>query len=683
MNGSMTEGATIEGSMTESEKIPVETPPVAAAPTAIPAPAKNLKSKLLGGSLTLLAGSGLVGVTNLFYNVVTARLLGPSGFAHATAVYTLLMLVSGITLSFQVVCAKYVARSKSDAERTTVFANLHQRSWMAGIAIALLLFVIERPLTAYLNLPDPVLISLLALGTAFYIPLGVRRGYIQGIHAFGPLAINFMLEGLVRLGGVFLLIEIGMGVRGAVLASVLAVIVAYFAAVPSPGIRSLSFRGLSISFREGLQAIVFFSGQTVINNFDILLVKHFFPPAEAGFYAAVALVGRLVNMCAWSVVNTMFPVSAGAGTDENEGSPVLFTSLLLVFLILTVLIFGLWMVPSFLWKILFGSHFSLTNYGALAPLLILYAITTGVYSLSSVIITYEMSRKIANTSWLQLAFSGALALGIYILHNTLHQVILVQLVLMVILLLVLLVPLLRNHLTAPALKTYQALAIRRELPEEEVMSEFLRSEFHHPEFDEYRSEFDSVVKRPNLSSSRENAVRQALLFLRRGAMWRELPADTKWYEVELTPSDLDRIRFFPRAQWRRVAQGSFYLTDVVERIRLKLESSTHDRFFDKLRLLKTSVPENLVNPAVLLIGVDNRRPLTILDGNHRMAAALLGPSLSVLGSFRFICGFSPQMTRCCWYATNVNTLLRYFKNLVRYFTYDPESDIDRFQEDSL
>jgi len=27
--------------------------------------------------------------------------------------------------------------------------------------------------------------------------------------------------------------------------------------------------------------------------------------------------------------------------------------------------------------------------------------------------------------------------------------------------------------------------------------------------------------------------------------------------------------------------------------------------------------------------------------------------------------------------------VRYFKNLVRYFSYDPESDIDRFQETSL
>jgi hypothetical protein len=220
------------------------------------------------------------------------------------------------------------------------------------------------------------------------------------------------------------------------------------------------------------------------------------------------------------------------------------------------------------------------------------------------------------------------------------------------------------------------------LSEEEVMAEFLRSEFHHPEFDEYRHEFDSVVRHPDLNNSRENAVRQALLFLRRGAMWRELPADTQWFEVELTFEDLARIRFFPRAQWRRVARGSFYLSDVVEQIRLRLDSS-HDEFFGKLRSLSSSVQENLINPTVLLIGVDNTGPLTILDGNHRMAAAMLGPSPAVLNRLRFICGLSPEMTRCCWYATNVNTLLRYFKNLVRYFSYDPESDIDRFQENSL
>ena len=643
-------------------------------------PAKTIKSQLLGGSLTLLAGSGFVGITNLAYNVVTARLLGPTGFAHATAVYTILMLMSCITLSFQVVSAKYIARTSSTEGRASVFASLHRRSWIAGIAIGLLLFLFERPLTSYLNLPDPVLISLLALGTAFYIPLGVRRGYIQGIHAFRSLAVNFVLEGLVRLGALGLLIGLGMGVKGAVLASVLAVIVCYFAALPSPGLASLGFAGISISIREGLQAIVFFSGQTVINNFDIVLVKHFFPPAEAGFYAAVALVGRLVNMCAWSVVNTMFPVSASAGAEEPEGRPVLFTSLTLVLGILTVLIVGLWMIPSFLWKTLFGSQFDVANYGALAPLLILYAITTGIYSLSSVIITYEMSRKIANTSWIQLAFSGALALGVYMMHDTLRQVILVQLVLMAILLCILMVPLVRYQLNPQVFRSYGSLRLRRRISEQEVIAEFLKSEFHHSEFDQYRQEFEEVVRQPDLRNSRENEVRQALLFLRRGAMWRELPADTIWYEVDLVAADAARIRFFPRAQWRRVADGSFYLKDVVKRIRHKLDKSAQGEFFDKLRLLSESVQTDIVNRTVILIGADRHAPLTILDGNHRMAAATLRHPQVAMERFRFICGLSPQMIRCCWYYTNLNSLLRYLKNLVLHFSYDPDSDINRFQE---
>ncbi|HEY6768169.1 MAG TPA: lipopolysaccharide biosynthesis protein [Candidatus Sulfotelmatobacter sp.] len=643
--------------------------------------AKTPKSQLLGGSLTLLAGSGLVGVTNLIYNVATARLLGPTGFAHATVVYTLLMLMSAITLSFQVVCAKYIAKSSSAEERSAVFAGLHQRSWLAGIGLALTLFLFRRVLSRYLNLPDPILISLLALGTAFYIPLGVRRGYIQGTRAFGPLALNFMLEGVARLAGAFLLIALGMGVNGAVLASALAVFAAYFFAFPNPRLSSsFSFKSISISFREGLQAIVFFSGQTVINNFDIVLVNHFFPSGLAGIYAAIALVGRLVNMCAWSVVNTMFPVSAGAGSEEKEASPVLFTSLLLVLGILSVLIFGLWLVPSFLWRMLFGVHFELGTYGSLAPLLILYAVVTGIYSLSSVIITYEMSRKIANTSWVQLAFSAVLALGIYRFHETLRQVILVQLVLMVILLAVLIVPLLRQYLSPEALAVYSRIRVRRTVSEEEVIASFLRSEFHHPEFGEYREEFDQVVQNPNLQSPRENALRRALLFLRRGAMWRELPADTQWFEVELTPEDLTRVRFFPRAQWRRVAQGSFYLTDVVDRLRVMVSQASNDKFLLHLQRLSRSLHLDSVKPTVLLIGINEETPLTILDGNHRMAATMLSKSPEALARLQFICGFSPHMMRCCWYQTNVNTLFRYFTNLVRYFTYDPESDIGRLQE---
>lgn len=167
-------------------------------------PKRALWTQILSGSLTLLAGSGLVGVMNLVYNLAIARLLGPSGFGHATAVYTLLMLMSAVTLSFQIVCAKLVAGHESNAEKAAVYAGLHRRAWLVGIGIGVLLILARDVVTAYLNLPDPILIIFLAVGTAFYIPLGARRGCMQGTYAFNSLAINLILEGLVRLGGAFL-----------------------------------------------------------------------------------------------------------------------------------------------------------------------------------------------------------------------------------------------------------------------------------------------------------------------------------------------------------------------------------------------------------------------------------------------------------------------------------------------
>jgi O-antigen/teichoic acid export membrane protein len=643
---------------------------------------KALWAQFLSGSLTLLAGSGLVGVMNLVYNLAIARLLGPSGFGHATAVYTLLMLMSAVTLSFQIVCAKLVAGHESSAEKAAVYAGLHRRAWMVGIGTGLLLILARDVVAAYLNLPDPVLITFLGLGTAFYIPLGARRGCMQGIYAFNSLAINLILEGLVRLGGAFLLIKLGMGVTGAVLASVAGVILAYIFA--RPGVQSTSDVKIPASFREGLQAIVFFVGQVIINNFDIVLVKHFFPAEEAGLYAAIALVGRVVNMLAWSVVGTMFPLSAGTRSQHREGRALLMTSLILVLSIVLFVVLGLWIVPSLFWKFTFGARFNLSGYGDISLLLILYAATTGVYSLSSVIIAYEMSRKIVNTGWVQLAASIVLVLGICFFHATLYQVILVQLVMMLLLLLVVLLPVLSSAFIlseAPRPpEIYGRIRKLKSLTEDEIIAEFLKNEFHHLEFDPYRDKLERLAMKPNLNDSDENALRRALLFLRRGAMWRELPDDTRWFEVELTSHDLARIRVFPRAHWRRMAQESYFLGDVVERIRTEYSQRSEDEFFGKLRVLSTLLKNEVINSTVLLIGIDETQPLTILDGNHRIAATMLVEPSSVMKQFRFICGFSPRMAECCWYRTNMGTLWRYAKNIVRYLPHNPESDIGRLLE---
>lgn len=638
--------------------------------SAIQRRSQGTQGRIVSGSLILLIGSGLVSLLNLFYNVGVARLLGPIAFGEAAAVYTLLMLLSCITLSFQLVCAKFVAKNDTAGSKAAVYMGLRRRAWVMGIAIAGLLILASGPVAAYLNLRSPTLVVLLAIGTAFYIPLGVRRGGMQGIYAFRRLASNYIIEGVVKLGGAILLIQLNLGVEGAIAAVTASEVAAYAFGHPGRELEAPAEPGLPASFGEGIQAIVFFVGQVVINNVDIILVKHFFAAEAAGLYAAAALVGRVVYMSSWSVVSAMFPISAGIRTDEGQEKDVLLTPLMIVLLITGSFTVGLWLFPNLVWRAVFGAGFIHQNLSFYSSLLVLYAAATGVYSLSVVIITYEMSRKIANSAWMQLVFAGAVVAGILLFHSTLRQVVLVQLIALGLLLLTVCLPFLRGRLrlgsrtaTIPALITMRKL---RALGEEEVIAEFLRNEFHHREFEDDRGKFQRVVDDPDLSSPSENALRRALLFRRRGALWRELPDDTQWWQMELQPADVERVRFFPRAQWRRLSRGRFYVNEIVEHIRRAGPELDKD-FRRKLQAVSADLQQGGSEPtSILLIGQDESSPLTIIEGNHRVAAALLVSPGRLPQHFRVLCGLSPRMRECCWYRTSVGNLLRYAANKIRH-----------------
>ena len=76
------------------------------------------------------------------------------------------------------------------------------------------------------------------------------------------------------------------------------------------------------------------------------------------------------------------------------------------------------------------------------------AAATGVYAIAVVLITYEMSRRIANTGWLQLVVSGLIVLGITRFHSTLLEVIVVQQVFRVLLLLAVAFPFVKTWASA-------------------------------------------------------------------------------------------------------------------------------------------------------------------------------------------------------------------------------------------
>jgi O-antigen/teichoic acid export membrane protein len=426
--------------MPQSESVITLTPADASVGATAAGPQSSAHATVLSGSFVMLVSMMLVNVFNFAYNMVMARMLGPAAFGNINAAVTLLLLASCVSLAFQLVCAKFVARNQDFSGKAGVVHNLLGKAWIASLVLGLVLFLAQKPIAIYLNAPSPWIIGILAVGIAAYAPLGVKRGAMQGICAFTRLGTNFVLEALTRFFVGAGLVVAGYGVVGAVGAISVSVMVAcFFQRLPA----QLRVRGGAAeppSFAEALQAIVFFVGQVVINNIDILLVKHFFPSDPAGIYAAISQIGRLLYFASWfGVVNAMFPVTAAA-SPEHKKSHGIGLPLLLVLGLSLIFIAGAALFPHLIMGVIFGSRFIEIGW-----LLALYAAATALYSLSVVLIAYEMSRRIANTGWLQLIFSGALVAGISLFHSTLREVIMVRIVLMTVMLALVAMPFLRRH----------------------------------------------------------------------------------------------------------------------------------------------------------------------------------------------------------------------------------------------
>lgn len=214
------------------------------------------------------------------------------------------------------------------------------------------------------------------------------------------------------------------------------------------------------------------------------------------------------------------------------------------------------------------------------------------------------------------------------------------------------------------------------ITEAEVVAEFLKAEFYHREYDRDRQKFEAMVCDPDLTHETENVIRRALLFRRREHMWRELPADTQWWEIELERAELPLINVFPRAHWRRLSDGNFQALNVAERIREQFDQGKSSELLAKIHVLRSGMQVEGPRSTVLLIGIDDSHPMTLLEGNHRFISALLLPRPVMLRRLRLVCGFSPQMEKCCWYKTDLTNLFHYTRNRIKNL-WSRDADISR------
>ena len=394
---------------------------------------------MIGGGALLLASMTIVNAGNYLFNLVLGRWMGPAAFADLSLMITAFLIVTLITATLQTISAKFSAMYAAEGDTARVErirAWLGRWAWGLGGATLAVLAIGAPFWQQFFQTTSAWPFVILGLGLPFYYAQGIDRGVLQGSTRFTALALSYQVEMWARLIFAIALVALGWSVNGAVAGVTLSLVAAWLAAAwPLGGVpRRAAGTQLIAADRRAITAfagpvVAALVGQVLINNSDILIVKHFFPSTEAGHYAALALIGRVVFFATLSVVAATFPIAAQRHQRGEPHRNLLWLGLALVAAASLAVIGAALIFPDLMVQLLFGAA-----YLPIAPLLWLYAAATMFYALSNVVINYRLAIGDGGGSALVVVAGVAQVVGLWIFHASLYQVVVVQVVLMAVLL---------------------------------------------------------------------------------------------------------------------------------------------------------------------------------------------------------------------------------------------------------
>jgi len=160
---------------------------------------------------------------------------------------------------------------------------------------------------------------------------------------------------------------------------------------------------------------------TSLYSTDLIFVKHFFDPHDAGIYAATSTLGKIIFFGASPVSLVMFPLVSARLTKGQSYRKIFFASFLTTVLISTVVLLIFKLIPGIVITSLYGAA-----YLQAVDLLLGFGIFMVFFTLSVFLINFGLSLKKTKIVIFPLLASIAQAIGIWFYHGDLKSVILVS-----------------------------------------------------------------------------------------------------------------------------------------------------------------------------------------------------------------------------------------------------------------
>ena len=378
----------------------------------------------------------IVNAGNYIYNLLLGRILGPTEFSDAAILITFLLILSFLGMTFQIVAAKYSVLFENQKLQLFI-VTVTKIAVLVGVVFGAIIMIFNSQLQTLFHTKTATMFLIFAIGIPLYFLMSVNRGLYQGKNDLKKMSVTYITEMLSRLFLTLALVLLvpSLPTSVAVAAGIsMSLIFGLFPFQKSIVVKTnISFTNEVLDTKS---IIIFFAltafyelTQIIINNSDIILVKHYFNDKEAGLYASLALIGRVVYFVAWMFVMLLLPKVILLKKEGKNTLPILMKYISYITVLSIGIVLFTFLFPNFVVKVMFGE-----KYISIAFLLWKYALATSVFAIANIFAYYFLSIN----KYIPVVISAVLGITqialIVLFHNSLEQVVEMQVIAMVVLL---------------------------------------------------------------------------------------------------------------------------------------------------------------------------------------------------------------------------------------------------------
>lgn len=389
-----------------------------------------LKDDLVKHTAIVFAGSTLVGVFNLAYHLISVRLLTPEDYGTFNALVSFVMFssmaVSPLGTTLTRFFTEYIAK-KDFVKLTLVFNKLMKRLFIAACLIAALFFIASPSLAGFLKTKTLyVFICAGAIVISLFSPplISIFQSF-QKFVVYSLIGIVASLGKLI-LGGILMFLgwRVLGSLSGFLAGAVLPILVAlcfikgvFKKDIGYIGAKARAPINLTPIFKYFFPVSIAMLSFTAITNVDVVLVKHFFTPLEAGYYSIAQMVGKIALFLPSALAIVILPKSVKAHVTDGSSTKLLYKSLFLASLCCFSFTAFAFLFPDFLLNALTGKPNPVSS-----QLVGLFALSMSFYALCWIAINYLMATHNLKFTVPLMAITALQTAAIYNCHKSLPMI---------------------------------------------------------------------------------------------------------------------------------------------------------------------------------------------------------------------------------------------------------------------